>query len=104
MWTLSRQIGRLAISALLAAGFAEHNSGLCAIAFKLAPKDAGAAPASNGASLKAIAPNPELRQANPTVSRAEAPGRDRQNPHRECSIQTGTVRHQLFSTWHLATS
>ena len=49
------------ISVLLAAGFASRNSGVYAIAFKLAPKQAGAAPASVGTSLKAIAQYPELR-------------------------------------------
>ena len=63
-----------AISALLAAGFVRRNSGFCAIAFKLAPKDAGAAPASLGASLKAIAQNHELRHTKPAASRPDMAG------------------------------
>ena len=59
------------IPALLAAGFVRRNSGVCAIAFKLAPRDAGAAPASVGASSKAIAQNPELRRTKPAASRPD---------------------------------
>ena len=63
-----------AISVLLAAGFVRRNSGFCAIALKLAPGDAGAVPASLGASLKAIAQNPELCCTKPVASRADVAG------------------------------
>ena len=68
---------------LIDAGVVSQNSDIHPISLKLAPKDAGVAPASFGAGLSEIGQISEFSDTNPTANGLSEPA---QNRHSEYSI------------------
>ena len=78
-----------------AVGFVSQNSDICPIAFKPAPKDAGAAPASFEPLGRCVRQKAEFRDTNPTANGLSDPART----HRPQQLPPACWSTQGVSCW-----